>query len=122
MIRRGQAVFVQCAVAASYFLHNDGHANRVGLINLDERIGNVDAGGEDGAAKGAGGVDRIGGGGVDFLDMMARTGNRDAGWIRGHFDDLLPVGEDSGDARVNLNLATSSEYQRPGAVGWEQSA
>src|SRR5271169_1968966 len=87
----------------SYFLHENGHTNRSGLHYLHQRVGYVDVGGEDGAAAGSGGVDGIGCGSIDFLDVMTGTGDGDAGRIGLEFD-VLVVGN-SGHPGMNLDLA-----------------
>src|SRR5579862_8981283 len=88
---------------SSGFLDDHGYANRRGLHDLDQRVGNIDVGGEDGTAAGSSCVDGIGGRSVDFLDVMSRARNRDA--CRIGLDLNFLVVRNSSYARMNLDLA-----------------
>ena len=96
---------------AARFLNNHRHPNRPCLLDLHQRIRHVHIGGEYRAAERTGCVDRIGGGSLDFVDVMPRPGNRDLRRVGNHLYNLLPGGEVARHPRPDLDFARGSRIE-----------
>src|SRR5215469_227011 len=96
----------RCLVGSrcSDFLNDDRDSNRGGLLDLHQRVGNVNVGAEYGTATSSGGINWIGDRCVDPLHMSPRAGNHDSGRIGIDLNDLLPFRENSGYSGVNFHL------------------
>src|ERR1700741_3065099 len=89
----------------SNFLHHYRDAGRRGLHDLHHGIGDVNVGRKDASSASAGGVERIGGGSGNFLDVVPRTGDGHPGWIDVDLGDLLAFREVAHDSGANFNVA-----------------
>ena len=87
----------------SDLLHQDGDADRPGLLDLYERVGDINVGVENRFAGGAGHVDGVRGGLFDPLDMAPRSTDGDRGRIAFFLDDLESAGKriGAGDAGID---------------------
>src|SRR5450631_814731 len=92
-------------------LHVDGHADRRSLrLYLHQGIADVNVGSEHAAAPDAGGIDGIGSGLANFLDVMAGAGDRDARRIG--LDFYLIAGGESRYARMDIDLSRGRGVER----------
>src|SRR5689334_7685789 len=101
MRKRGFSV----SAGTSHFLHGDCDSDRSHLFDLNQRVGNIHCRMEDCTAVNTCGIDGIGGGCVDALDVESWTGDGYAGGIGLDFDDLLASGQGPGkNVWTNLDL------------------
>src|SRR3954447_25085881 len=92
----------------SDFLHGDRDSNQSHLLDLDQRVGDIRAGGEYGTAMSTGRIDGVGSGGLDALDMASRPGDRNPGGGGIDFCELLTCREGSGQ-NVWMNFDHTSQ-------------
>ena len=100
------------AGCGSDFLHAHRDPDGGWLPDLNQRVRDVNVGGEDSGPQRTRGVNRIGGGGINAFDMMPRTENRDACRIGIDFNDLLPTGEITCHPRMNLDFPGQMSVER----------
>ena len=79
--------------------------------DLDQWIGDIGVGGEHGAAQSAAGIDRVSNRGIDFLHVMARAANSNAGRIGVDANDLVSAGEVARHPRMNFHFPTQPRIE-----------
>jgi len=108
--------------AATYFFssflfvprafHNNRHANRRGVRNLDQWICHVGMGHECSLGHHSTGIDRIGGRRVNRFDAVARSGDGYGLRIGDHLRHVDSAGESSDHAWTNFDVSSCALVER----------